>query len=104
MTIISPRGDYRNTNVDLIVLSMHGNTYTDAVAHDFRVGLAKAEANLLARKQLFEEAGEGVSDYLFESVSFDWKGLDFPDILGVRSYPRLGPYEESKQGVTLPGN
>jgi hypothetical protein len=88
-----------HTSVDLVVLGMHGNTCTEAVAHDFRVGLAKAEADLLARKKLFEEEGAGVSDHLFESVSFDWKGLDFPDILGVRSYPRLGPYEESKKGV-----
>ena len=60
-----------HTNVDLIVLGIHGNTYTEAVAHDFRVGLAKAEADLLSRKQSFEEAGEGVSYHLFESVSFD---------------------------------
>jgi hypothetical protein len=78
---------------------MHGNAYTEAVAHDFRVGLAKAEADLLARKKLFEEEGVGVSDHLFNSVGFDWKGLDLPDILGVRSYPQLGPYEESNKGV-----
>jgi hypothetical protein len=88
-----------HTSVGLIVLSMHGNTHSDSVAHDFRVGLAKAEADLLARKKLFEEEGAGVSDHLFDSVSFDWKGIDFPDILGVRSYPRRGPYKESKKGV-----
>jgi hypothetical protein len=87
-----------HTSVDLIVLGMHGNTYTESVAYDFRVSLAKAEADLIARKMLFEEEGEGISDHLFDSVDVDWKGLDFPDILGVRSYPRLGPYEEGKKG------
>jgi hypothetical protein len=46
-----------HTSVDLVVLGMHGNTYTEAVAHDFCLGLAKAEADLLARKKLFEEEG-----------------------------------------------
>ena len=87
-----------HTSVDLVVLGMHGNTNTDSVAHDFRVGLAKAEADLLMRKRLFEEQGLGTNDHLFDSVDVDWKGLDFPEILGVRSYPRLGPYEEAKKG------
>ena len=53
---------------------------------------------MIARKKLFEGEGEGISDHLFDSVDYDWKGLDFPDILGVRSYPKLGPYEEGKKG------
>ena len=28
----------------------------------------------------------------------DWKDVNFPDLIGVRSYPKLGPYEESKKG------
>jgi hypothetical protein len=28
----------------------------------------------------------------------DWKDVDFPDLVGVHSYPKLGPYEESKKG------
>ena len=87
-----------HTSVDLVVLGMHGNTHSESVAHDFRVGLAKAEADLIARKKLFEDEGLGIRDHLFDSVDFDWKGLDFPEILGVRSYPRLGPYEEGKKG------
>lgn len=73
--------------------------------HDFCVALAKAEADLLTRKRLFEEEGQGISDHLFESVEFDWKGLDFPDILGIRSYPRLAALMKIlRRGWTPRGN
>jgi hypothetical protein len=37
-----------------------------------------------------------VAEANFKYLDIDWKDLDFPDIICIRSYPKAGPYEESK--------
>jgi hypothetical protein len=87
-----------DTMTDLIILGLHGNTNISSVAELLRMGLAKAETDLLFCKALFEDEGKGPRDHLMEMAMLDWKDVDFPDLVGIQSYPRQGPYEESKKG------
>jgi hypothetical protein len=84
------------TSVDLILLGVHANTNVEAVASELRKGLAIAEGDAFARKKIFEEEGTGISESLFDLLDFNWEDLDFPEIVGIRSYPKAGPYEESR--------
>lgn len=85
-----------HTNVDVIILGVHANTYAPEVAKELRIGLMKAELDLINRKKLFDNNETGISEAVFEDVSYDWENLDFPELLGFRSYPKQGPYEEKK--------
>ena len=87
-----------HTNLDLILLGVHANTHTETIAHSFREGLRKAEEEVFRRKELYELVGAGRYEESFEMLDHSWKALNFPEILGVRSYPKQGPYEESKAG------
>eukprot|EP00956_Cyclotella_meneghiniana_P005297 scaffold6643_cov38-Cyclotella_meneghiniana.AAC.1 len=87
-----------HTNLDLILLGVHANTHTETIAHSFREGLRKAEEEVFRRKELYELVGAGRYEDSFEMLDHSWKALNFPEILGVRSYPKQGPYEESKAG------
>lgn len=85
-----------HTTMDYILLGVHANTHTEVIANDLRKGMAQAEEDALERKQLFDTEGLGIAEWNFQHLDQDWKGLDFPEIVVVRSYPRAGPYEESK--------
>lgn len=85
-----------HTSVDLILFGVHANTNVEAVAAELRKGLAIAEGDALARKKIFDEEGLGTAETLFDALDYDWRDLDFPEIVGIRSYPKAGPYEESK--------
>lgn len=87
-----------HTNVDLILLGVHANTFSESVASDFKAGLIKAEEGAFRRMEMYEQAGAGEYDDVYDLLDRNWKNLDFPEILGVRSYPKQGPYEESKAG------
>eukprot|EP00956_Cyclotella_meneghiniana_P022760 scaffold43409_cov41-Cyclotella_meneghiniana.AAC.9 len=87
-----------HTNLDLILLGVHANTYTETIAYSFREGLRKAEEEVFHRKELYELVGAGRYEDSFEMLDNSWKALNFPEILGVRSYPKQGPYEEAKAG------
>lgn len=87
-----------HTSLDLILLGVHGNVNTEEIAKDFRSGLMKTELDVINRKKLFDTEKEGFKESVFDEIQYDWTKLDFPDILGVRSYPKRGPYEESKAG------
>jgi hypothetical protein len=87
-----------DTMTDLILLDVHGNANSVSVAEILHMGLAKAETDLLFRKALLEDEGKGPRDHLVEMAMLDWKDVDFPDLVGLRSYPKLGPYKESKKG------
>jgi hypothetical protein len=85
-----------HTSLDFILLGVHANTHSDIVGTTLRMGLVEAESNALERKQLFESEGLGVAEWNFQNLDKDWKTLDFPEIVCIRSYPKAGPYEESK--------
>jgi hypothetical protein len=87
-----------DTMTDLIILGLHSNTNSVSVAELLHMGLAKAETDLLFQKALYEDEGKGPRDYLAEMAALDWQDLDFPDLVGFLSYPKFGPYEESKKG------
>jgi hypothetical protein len=85
-----------HTTMDYILLGVHANTQTDIIAKDLRKGMAQAEEDALERKQLFDIEGLGIAEWNFQNLDQDWKGLDFPEMVVIRSYPKAGPYEESK--------
>eukprot|EP00956_Cyclotella_meneghiniana_P008014 scaffold10676_cov49-Cyclotella_meneghiniana.AAC.5 len=87
-----------HTNLDLILLGVHANTNTESIAHSLREGLKKAEEEVFRRKELYELVGAGRYEDSFEMLDNSWKSLNFPEMLGVRSYPKQGPYEEAKAG------
>jgi hypothetical protein len=87
-----------DTMTDLIILGLHGNTNTSSMAELLHMGLAKAETDLLFRKALFKDEGKGPRNHLMGMAMLDWKDVNFPNLVGIRSYPRQGPYEESKKG------
>lgn len=87
------------TSLGYVVLGVHANSYSPSVAFDLRRHLMKAEESLLDRKHLFEKDGLGFFELAFDNVDADWRNLDFPEIVGVRSYPKGGPYDPSKRGV-----
>lgn len=81
-----------------VLMGVHGSTYAPEVAHKFRHYLIKAEEAMLYRKKLYEEEGLGKFDSMYEEYEEDWKMIEFPDIRSVTSYPRGGPWEETKKG------
>jgi hypothetical protein len=83
----------------LILLGVHGNTNSDEVAKELRDGLRKVELDIINRKKLFDIEQDGIRESVFDSIDYDWTKVDFPDILGVRSYPKQGMYEEAKAGT-----
>ena len=84
------------TSMDYILLGVHANTNSEAVAKELRRAMAEAETNALERMQLFNEEGLGGAEWYFGFLDKDWKDLVFPEIVCIRSYPKAGPYEESK--------
>jgi lipopolysaccharide export LptBFGC system permease protein LptF len=77
-----------HTSMDFILLGAHANTNSEAVARDLRKGMATVEGDALARKMIFEDEGLGVVEANFKYLDFDWKDLDFPEVVCIRSYPK----------------
>lgn len=58
-----------HTMLDLILLGVHTNTFAEDVTKDLRIRLAKAELDMILRKQLFEDTGEGIYDCVSEQLN-----------------------------------
>ena len=86
------------TNMSHVILGMHGNCDSANVANDFRNMLTNAERDLFERKREYYMADEGIYEPAFDDLNDDWERIDFPAILGIRSYPKGGPYEKSTRG------
>lgn len=57
---------------------------------DLCKGMATVEGDALARKKIFEDEGLGVAEANFKYLDFDWKDLDFPEVVCIGSYPKAG--------------
>lgn len=87
------------TILSCAALGVHANCDPGNVAYDLRCKLWNVEKDILERKKEWYETADGFYEPIFDEIKEDWSKVPFPDILGIRSYPKGGPYEKSKRGV-----
>ena len=87
------------TILSQVSLGVHANCDPDQVANDFREKLMKVETDIFERKKNWQETNLGFYEPIYDEIKDDWKTIEFPSVLGVRSYPKGGPYEKSKRGT-----
>eukprot|EP00956_Cyclotella_meneghiniana_P013587 scaffold19721_cov38-Cyclotella_meneghiniana.AAC.5 len=87
------------TMIGVIVLGVHANTWAESVAYHFRETLREAEGQLFEMRKEYYAGTRSTLDTACYSLEESWNHLDFPEISGIRSYPKRGPYEKSERGT-----
>eukprot|EP00956_Cyclotella_meneghiniana_P011397 scaffold15972_cov73-Cyclotella_meneghiniana.AAC.7 len=85
--------------IGIIVLGVHANTWAESVAHNFRETLREAEGQLFEMRKEYFAGTRSTLDTACYSLEESWSHLDFPEISGIRTYPKRGPYEKSELGT-----
>ena len=86
------------TVVGMALMGVHGNCWTDAVTLAFRNTLREAETDLFQMKNDFYSGLSTTYDSRCDSLDENWEKVDFPEIVGVRTYPKGGGFEKSTAG------
>ena len=86
------------TVLSCTALGVHANCDPGNVAYDLQCKLWKVEKDILERKKVWYETADGFYEPIFDEIKDDWSKTPFPEILGIRTYPKGGPWEKSKRG------
>eukprot|EP00956_Cyclotella_meneghiniana_P008542 scaffold11579_cov40-Cyclotella_meneghiniana.AAC.7 len=85
--------------IGLIILGVRANTWVESVAYNFRETVREAEGMLFQMYKEYFDGKRSTLDTACYSLEDSWSHQDFPEISGIRSYPKRGPYEKSEQGT-----